>query len=284
MFSDSSTSRRAGSSGSYVIRETLSVSPAHQSGVQHWHQSIDPSSSTPYIHDQAHTRARKHTRPFRPQDTYPTPPSSPDLDENEITLVASSDSPKTTLVTSIRGSETFCESKDTLPHRPQTLQYSQHRTTPAIPISLLLNTPHRLPHGAPFTLTQPSGILSVLGGNRVLHIEGTGRILDRMPYSPALTNGVILTRDQAEEENVEGMLGGGSTTSESSGPMSPDQSYVLLSHTEISADIQSRIVHLCSPTYTRQGRAPRRSSVWSTWSIAISRSFASNISSWQSHG
>jgi hypothetical protein len=196
-----------------IVAETRPVSE-HQGGYRRLenqpHHSINQHSS----HNNDISQKKQ---PFRPQDTYPTPPPSPDLAEEEVALVPPLDSSKTNKVTASE-SETF-RRENTL---AQTLPYQTQRTTPAIPISLLLNTPHTLPHGAPFKLLQPTGILSVLGGNRILHVEGAGRILDRMPYSPASTNGVILTRDQAEEDNVEGMLGGES----SAAPMSPDQSYV----------------------------------------------------------
>jgi hypothetical protein len=194
---------------------------------------------------------------FRPQDTYPTPPPSPDLGELDVALVPPLDSRQTNRVTP----ETFRREYETLPYQSQ-------RTTPAIPISLLLNTPHTLPHGAPFKLLQPTGILSVLGGNRILHVEGAA--LDRMPYSPASTNGVILTRDQAEEDNVEGMLGG-------EAPMSPDQSYVATALEMRLANIQSRIIYIRTPTDTRSRRVPRRQSIRSTKSFSFTRSITTSL-------
>lgn len=190
---------------SYVTAsETRSVS-SHQGGYRREFPHDYPINQSTSDHNQAPSQKKS----FRPQDTYPTPPPSPDLDELEVTLVPPLDSRPTNKVTPVDQFETFSRENKTGSYQP-------NRKTPAIPISLLLNTPHTLPH-APFKLLQPTGILSALGGNRILHVEGAGRILDRMPYSPASTNGVILTRDQAEEDNVEGMLGAET-------PMSPDQS------------------------------------------------------------
>lgn len=169
------------------------------------HYSINRPPSIIHHHD------GQKKPPFRPQDLYPTPPPSPDLGDLEVALVSQPESHTTNKVNPI---ETSRRENTSI----QTQTYQPNRKTPAIPISLLLNTSHTLPQ-APFKLLQPSGILSALGGNRILHVEGAGRILDRMPYSPASTNGVILTKDQAEEDNVEGMLGGESSNS----PMSPDQ-------------------------------------------------------------
>lgn len=124
--------------------------------------------------------------------------------------------------------------------------------TPAIPISSLLNsnttsnptTPHSLPqHAAPFKLAHPAGILSVLGGYRVLQVDSASSVLDRMPYSAASTNGnakgkannnsLALTQDQGEEASVEALLNGDGDQHEETAqpakstlrlpPMSPDQ-------------------------------------------------------------
>jgi len=198
----------------YVISSKTPVSDHPQ--VQVYREYHDyPINLSPTI-NQHHHHAQK--KPFRPQDPYPTPPPSPDLGELEIALGTPLDPHTTDKITqseTIRRENTSAQTQ--LPTPTQT--YQPNRKTPAIPISLLLNTPHTLPH-APFKLLHPSGILSALGGNRILHVEGAGRILDRMPYSPSSTNGVILTKDQAEEDNVEVMLGGESSSS----TMSPDQS------------------------------------------------------------
>lgn len=186
-------------------------------------------SSLPYINKKAPQQV----------DTYPTPPPSPDL----IDLVILPNPPKTSspLVshyatipdTKESYSQTDCRSDNdnvnrSVPHSTsggatQTIRYK--RSTPAIPISLLLNTPHSLPHAAPFKLTQATGILSVLGGNRVLQIDRATSVMDRMPYSAASTNGLMLTQDQGEEASVEAMLEGAGPPSKST-PLSPDQSYV----------------------------------------------------------
>jgi hypothetical protein len=213
---------RIQNTASYVISsETLPVSASQHSVYRladcpvktREIQSINYSTNIRQDHSsssQLPTQQKQH--PTRPQDSYPTPPPSPDLEQ----LPALANLPPTSSeLAPCPQEKTLAQQSDS----PQTRLYQQHRTTPAIPISLLLNTPHALPHGAPFRLTQPSGILSVLGGNRTLHIEGTGSIFDRMPYSPA-TRRVPLTRDQAEEENVEAMLGNASTAA---APMSPDQ-------------------------------------------------------------
>lgn len=223
---------------SYVIvSETRPVSD-HQVG----YRRLENSHNHPINQGPSHNHdISQKKQQFRLQDPYPTPPPSPDLGEQEVTLVPQLDSSKANKVTSL-GSETF-RREETL---AQTLSYQAQRKTPAIPISLLLNTPHTLPHGAPFKLLQPTGILSVLGGNRILHVEGAGRILDRMPYSPASTNGVILTRDQAEEDNVEGMLG----EETSATPMSPDQSYVSAARAGVgltTSRVSSIFVHPPTP-------------------------------------
>jgi hypothetical protein len=181
-------------------------------------------------------------------DFYPTPPPSPDLLDLDIvptppTVISPLVSHASTLAEeSVTQSETDWNNKG-LAHNTVTFESHDNeydkslpvsawpnntstrykRTTPSIPISLLLNTPHTLPHAAPFKLAHPAGILSALGGNRVLHVEKKSSIFDRMPYSAASTNGLMLTQDQGEEASVEAMLEG-SSSGRNPTPMSPDQS------------------------------------------------------------
>lgn len=162
------------------------------------------------------------TKPRRPEEVYPTPPPSPDLVDLETVSV---------LPEACDPVEPVNPGTLEQPYRPpivsdhlhpasQATDYIPH--VPAIPISLLLNTPHNLPHAAPFKLTQPAGILSVLGGNRVLQVDGASKIMDRMPYSAASTSGLLLTQDQGEEASVEALLSD-SRPNPKSTPLSPDQ-------------------------------------------------------------
>lgn len=210
------SSRRTASPRHFPKQETSLVSPDPRSTQTRKFTSTDqppvlpPCSSFDTFEIQA-----KDKQVISPAELYPTPPPSPDLGDLPgipiHSLIASDTNPDTP----VQISETFVERR-TPPSPGVSTKQPQYRTTPAIPISLLLNTPHALPHCAPFKLTHPSGILSVLGGNRVLQLEG-GSIFDRMPYTSANTNGVVFNENQGEEDSVEAMLGGKDR------PMSPDQ-------------------------------------------------------------
>ena len=221
----------------------------------------------------------------QPVDIYPTPPPSPDLLELDIVPTPPKvTSPLVSYASTIgEGSTNIIEtdwnsfptdnnnktdithhnneydkSRSSSPNPNTSIRYK--RTPPPIPISLSLNTTHSLPHAAPFKLAHAAGILSALGGNRVLQVDRKASIFDRMPYSPASTNGLMLTQDQGEEASVEAMLEGAST------PMSPDQSYVfthpchrVLFHSRLhTCHVPPLLLYLSYYVYQTPYRALRR--------------------------
>lgn len=223
-------------------------------------QALASARQDDYGHDKPQLYHKKTPQPV---DPYPTPPPSPDLLELDIvptppnvpsplvshepTTPDTQDSINITGTdwdsTSIppTGIESHSNTKQDTSHsapsadpntsNSRSIRYK--RSLPAIPISLSLYTHHTLPHAAPFRLAHPAGILSALGGNRVLQVDRATSIFDRMPYSPASTNGLMLTQDQGEEASVEQMLEGHGSALRLS-PMSPDQSYVFFLLTPLS--------------------------------------------------
>jgi hypothetical protein len=179
--------------------------------------SSSTSSESTAIHTQPHREVPlgKRVEGSRKEEIilesiYPTPPASPELDEqpvileeplSPVTCPLSPNQPDSTLLDSSLSQSPSLESLCS------PINQTTHHT-PSIPIPVLLNTSHSLPHAAPFKLAQSTGILSVLGGNRILQLEGLGNILTRMPYSAASASAPAFTKDQAEEESVEAMIGG----------------------------------------------------------------------------
>ena len=91
------------------------------------------------------------------------------------------------------------------PARP--LQRQGSRSFGPIPIPILLDTSHDLPHASTFRLASPNSLLSSLGGNRVLLLGASQTVWDRMPYSAA-SAAAGLGRGDEDEESVETMIGG----------------------------------------------------------------------------
>ena len=79
-------------------------------------------------------------------------------------------------------------------------------SSPILPIPILLNTSHFLPHASTFRLGAPTSVLSSLAGNRVLLLDTAQTVWDRMPYSAATA--AMMNDGPTEEESVESMLGG----------------------------------------------------------------------------
>lgn len=222
---DSGSVPSVSQSSGYSTHLPASSSPSVRFGSR----DIGPSSFAPNRPPTGPPQQKPATKSIRPEEVYPTPPPSPDLIELEtVSVLPRTSDPVESVVPSAASPPEHSYRPTTVSHEfhpaPRSIRHiSSSPTLPAIPISFLLNTPHILPHAAPFRLTQPSGILSVLGGNRVLQIQGSSRIMDRMPYSAASTNGLMLTQDQGEEASVEAMLGEDSVK-QKVGPLSPDQS------------------------------------------------------------
>ena len=87
------------------------------------------------------------------------------------------------------------------------LQRQGSRSFGPIPIPILLDTSHDLPHASTFRLVSPNSLLSSLGGKRILLLGASQTVWDRMPYSAASAAAVLGQADE-EEESVETMIGG----------------------------------------------------------------------------
>ncbi|KAK6905419.1 hypothetical protein I203_106248 [Kwoniella mangroviensis CBS 8507] len=114
------------------------------------------------------------------QQFYPTPPPSPDIADT-ATLPTTSSTPP------LQGST---------PHLPKL----------SVPIPLLLDTRHHLPHASGLRLESPSSLLATLGGNRVLALDPSSSVWDRMPYSASTAT--VSTPNAMEEDSVESLVGG----------------------------------------------------------------------------
>lgn len=142
------------------------------------------------------------------QDFYPTPPQSPDLVLQTPQLPGSS-----------RFGFTPFEFAPVFPLSPEAFEPVREFAIPvapktcpipARPIELDLTTEHRLPHARGLRLVSSAGILGAFGANRTLRLDSDS-IWDRMPYSPVTATSAFPppAANQAEEDSVEVLLGGG---------------------------------------------------------------------------
>ncbi|ORX35338.1 hypothetical protein BD324DRAFT_91720 [Kockovaella imperatae] len=91
----------------------------------------------------------------------------------------------------------------------QTLRPSTSRSSfGPLPIPLLLNTDHDLPYASTFRLVSPNSLLSSLGGNRILLLDASQSVWDRMPYSAASASASAQGLADHDEETVENLIGG----------------------------------------------------------------------------
>ncbi|KAK8861742.1 hypothetical protein IAR55_002565 [Kwoniella newhampshirensis] len=125
---------------------------------------------------------------------YPTPPPSP-------ILVDTASLPNVVPLPNVVESEPGIES-NTKTDPSSSLKITQY----AVPIPLLLDTAHQLPHAAGFRLTEPSSLLATLGGNRVLAFDAFASVWDRMPISASTPT--VATPNAVEEDHVESLVGG----------------------------------------------------------------------------
>lgn len=140
--------------------------------------------------------------PCSGQSFYPTPPPSPDLEDVVCLVACPPQSPPTPPLE--EELEELLVDTDSLKDPPSVEKPAPE--LPPLPIALLLNTNLHLPHASSFRLTSPSGILAALGGNRVLSLDLSQSLWDRMPYSAV--NAVMPTPNDAEEDQIEALLGG----------------------------------------------------------------------------
>ncbi|OCF45150.1 hypothetical protein I317_00952 [Kwoniella heveanensis CBS 569] len=78
----------------------------------------------------------------------------------------------------------------------------------AVPIPLLLDTEHHLPHAAGLRLVLPDSLLELLAGVRKLDCPAPTDLWERMPYSPATATTIARTANAMEEDHVESLIGG----------------------------------------------------------------------------
>ncbi|WVQ93722.1 hypothetical protein IAU59_000799 [Kwoniella sp. CBS 9459] len=122
------------------------------------------------------------------EDAYPTPPPSPIIIDSA------------TLPSLVYKPEAG-------PSTTDQLQQPLHNLT-AVPIPLLLDTEHHLPHAASFRLAPPDTLLDLLGGVRKLALPPAIQFWDRMPYSPATADSIARTPNSMEEDHVDSLIGG----------------------------------------------------------------------------
>ncbi|WWC85995.1 uncharacterized protein L201_000866 [Kwoniella dendrophila CBS 6074] len=115
------------------------------------------------------------------EDFYPTPPASPIITETATLPV---------LVDPISPKEPGCIALPTV----------------SIPIPLFLDTQHHLPHASGLRLVYPDTILAILGGDRILELDSSASVWDRMPYSASTS--IRPTINAMEEDSVESLVGG----------------------------------------------------------------------------
>ena len=153
---------------------------------------------------------------------YPTPPPSPDLDEVDVSTLASlmfkqpevvlTAGPLSPPLETISGFSNTPLATPPLEDAPLTSPIVEYPApvfsgqTPPLPIPLLLNTAHHLPFASSFRLTSPTNILATLGGNRVLELDVSQSLWDRMPYSAANAAAMVTTADANDEEQIETLL------------------------------------------------------------------------------
>ncbi|WVF66091.1 hypothetical protein IAT40_000830 [Kwoniella sp. CBS 6097] len=132
-----------------------------------------------------------HNQPSRPlisstaEDVYPTPPPSP-------IIIDSATLPSL-------GIEAKAEPFST----------DQSLNLAAIPIPLLLDTNHHLPHATGFRLSTPDTILELLAEVRKLVLPpASTHFWEKMPYSPASAPTIVRTPNAMEEDHVESLIGG----------------------------------------------------------------------------
>ncbi len=163
---------------------------------------------------------------------YPTPPPSPDLELGDAPCVQAITPVQAAPLTPRAESELegFLDNEAVLvsPEVQKPIP-----AFPPIPIELVLDTPHHLPHATAFRLTSPTGILAALGGNRVLALDSSRSLWDRMPYNAAAT--VVATPDASEEDQIEAMLGGERPEMKMNGIH-----WALRSHKSVQAFLQTR--------------------------------------------
>ncbi|WWC58324.1 uncharacterized protein I303_100864 [Kwoniella dejecticola CBS 10117] len=99
----------------------------------------------------------------------------------------------------------------TLPDKADTYLVIDKSPTPvvplvSVPIPLFLDTQHHLPHASGLRLASPSSLLATLGGNRVLALDPSSSVWDRMPYSASTP--LVSTPNAMEEDSVESLVGG----------------------------------------------------------------------------
>jgi len=151
--------------------------------------------------------SRKDTSIVSAPACYPTPPPSPDLEDSSLPVAptlatASSSSSIVTVQLEDLDDLDFEEADPQLPQAPKF-----HARFPAIPIPILLNTPHELPQAATFRLRSPASLLALFAGSRVLTLDSDQTIWDRMPYSAAAA-AIHGRRPATEEDSVENLVGG----------------------------------------------------------------------------
>ena len=127
---------------------------------------------------------------------YPTPPPSPDLE-----LCSQPCEPLLPPSPPATPTEEF----------PTTNADKQAPLPPPLHTPAFLNTAHHLPHASTLRLGAGLGILAALGGNRVLQLDLSQSVWDRMPYSAVTA--VFPSADATEEDQIEAMLGEDQTES-----------------------------------------------------------------------
>lgn len=139
--------------------------------------------------------------PIVPQPAaYPTPPPSPDL-EDAASL------PRSSNLIAVQLDDLDDDDDEIDTDFIRTLPIPRLGASPQIPIPILLDTPHALPHAATFHLRSPASLLALVAGSRVLELDSGQTIWDRMPYSAAAA-AIHGRHPVTDEDAVEAVVSG----------------------------------------------------------------------------